>query len=190
MIDLLTRQWWVLLLRGLLAIAFGVACFAIPGITLSTLVLLFGAFAMVDGIFLVVAAARNWQSRDDHWLLLLTGLLGIGIGIVTFRSPAITAVTLLLYISAWSLASGVMSIIAAIRLRKEVKGELWLAMGGVASIIFAALFLWNPVAGALSLLWVIGAYAMVIGTLLIALSIEVYGVGHRPGRTAGAGMPT
>ncbi len=187
MSDLLTRQWWVLLLRGILAIAFGIACFAIPGITLATLVLLFGAYALVDGIFLAIAAVRGWSERDDHWLLLIIGLLGIGVGIMTFRAPAITTVSLLLYIAAWSLAIGVMSIVGAIRLRKEMKGEIWLALSGILSIIFAAIILWNPIAGALSLIWLIGSYALVAGALLIALSIEVYGVGHRRVKPVTAG---
>jgi uncharacterized membrane protein HdeD (DUF308 family) len=179
MFDLLTRNWWMLLVRGLLAILFGVLAFAWPGLTLATLVLLFGAYALIDGIFLVVGAIAAWGERDDHWLLLIIGLVGIGVGVMTFRAPQLTAVGLLLYIAVWSLATGVLNVVAAIRLRKEMTGELWLALAGVASIIFSVILLWNPLAGALSLLWVIGAYAIVMGALLIVLGFEVRGVRRR-----------
>jgi uncharacterized membrane protein HdeD (DUF308 family) len=106
MFDLLARNWWVLVVRGVMAILFGVLAFIWPGITLTVLVLLFGAYALVDGIFAVVLAIGGWQERDDRWLLLLEGILGVGIGIMTALAPELTGVGLLLYIAAWSLATG------------------------------------------------------------------------------------
>ena len=132
-----SRYWWVFLLRGLLAIAFGVIAFGYPGLTLATLVLFFGAYAFVDGCFTLGATIASWSEMENHWLPLLQGLLGILIGVLTYRAPELTALGLLIYIAAWSLATGVLEIVAAIELRKVIKGEFWLLMSGICSIIFA-----------------------------------------------------
>jgi uncharacterized membrane protein HdeD (DUF308 family) len=190
MSDLMTRMWWLLLLRGLLAIAFGVFCFAMPGMALTTLVLLFGAYALADGIVMISAAIRNWSSREDRWVVLLIGLLGIGIGAVTLLAPGLTAIGLIAYIAAWSLATGVLHVVAAIRLRQEIRGEMWLVLSGVASIVFAVLVFLQPLAGALAVLWLVGAYALVAGVLMIALGLEVHSAAiqrrSKPATTAAA----
>ena len=187
MSHLLTRLWWLLILRGVLAIAFGVFCFAITGMALATLVLLFGAYAFADGILMIGGAVRGWkQHRENRWLLLLIGLLGLGVGVVTILAPALTAVGLLLYIAAWSLTIGVLHIVAAIRLRQEITGELWLVLSGLAAIAFAVVLLWQPMAGALSLLWLIGSFSMVAGVLMIALGMEVR-TAHEPRARPAAG---
>jgi uncharacterized membrane protein HdeD (DUF308 family) len=173
MFDLLARNWWVLVLRGVIAILFGVLAFIWPGITLAALVLLFGAYVLVDGIFAIVLAIGGWKERDDRWLLLLEGILGIGIGIMTFLAPEITSVGLLLFIAAWSLATGILKIIAAIRLRQRIEGEWWLGLSGVASILLAGLLMWNPVAGALGLIWFIASFAIALGVVLIMLGFKV-----------------
>ena len=173
MFDLLTRNWWALVVRGVMAILFGVLAFSWPGITLAILVLLFGAYALVDGIFAIVLAIGGWKERDDRWLLLLEGILGMGIGIMTYLAPEITGVGLLLYIAAWSLATGVLKIAAAIRLRRRIEGEWWLALSGAASVVFAGIAMWNPVAGALGLLGLIASYALVFGAVLIVLGFKV-----------------
>jgi uncharacterized membrane protein HdeD (DUF308 family) len=180
MFDLLSRYWWTLVLRGIFGIIFGILAFVWPGLTLATLVILFGAYALVDGIFAIVGAISGWGKRDDHWLLLLEGLLGVGMGILTFRAPGITAIVLLMYIAAWALATGVLEIIGAIRLRKEVKGEFWLILSGVASIVFALVLMIFPVAGALSLLWLISVYAVVFGVMLIAGGLKLRGLRSHP----------
>jgi uncharacterized membrane protein HdeD (DUF308 family) len=120
MLPLLSRFWWVLLLRGVAAIVFGVAAFAWPGLTLAFLVLIFGAYVLVDGVFLLIAVIGGWQQTQDRWLLLLEGLLGVGVGVLTFHAPAITAIVLLFYIAVWSLATGVIEIVQAVRLREHV----------------------------------------------------------------------
>jgi uncharacterized membrane protein HdeD (DUF308 family) len=173
MLDLLARNWWVLVVRGVIAILFGVLAFIWPGITLAVLVLLFGVYALVDGIFAIVLAIGGWKERDDRWLLMLEGILGVGIGIVAALAPEITSVGLLLYIGAWSLATGVLKIAAAIRLRTRIKGEWWLALSGAASVVFAMLVMWNPIAGALGLLWFIASYAIAFGMILIVLGFKV-----------------
>jgi uncharacterized membrane protein HdeD (DUF308 family) len=175
MLEMMARYWWVLLLRGLAAITLGVLAFVWPGITLQVLVLFFGAYALVDGLFMLVAAIGG-RRHSEHWgLLLLQGLLGIAIGVLTAIAPAVTAFALVLYIAAWALATGVMEIVAAIRLRREIEGELWLALGGVLSIGFGLLVLAFPLAGALSLIWAFGAYAVAFGISLVILGLRLRG---------------
>ena len=137
MIGMLVKSWWIVVLRGVLAVLFGLLAFAWPGLTLVTLVLFFGVYALVDSIFAIITSVTNWKERDDHWLLLLSGIAGVGIGAVTFRTPDITALVLLMYIAAWALVVGVLMVAAAIRLCKEIEGEFWLALSGILSIIFA-----------------------------------------------------
>lgn len=185
MAEILARYWWVVLIRGLAAIAFGVLAFVSPGLTIATLILLFGAFALVDGIFSLLAAWQGRKVDEDWWLGVLRGVLGIGIGVLTFRNPALTALALVLYIAAWALAGGILEIATAIRLRKVIEGEWLLALAGAASIAFAGLILWAPGAGALAMLWWIAAWAIVVGVLLVAESFLLRGLGRQaPGEPA------
>jgi len=176
MFDLLSRYWWTLVLRGIFAILFGILAFVWPGITLVTLVIFFGVYAFVDGIFAIVNAIGGWGKRDDHWLLLLGGLLGVGIGIITFRAPVITTIALLIYIAAWALSTGILEFVAAIRLRNEIKGEWLMILSGIASVLFALLLMIFPAAGALGLLWLIAGYAVVFGAILIGLGLKLRGL--------------
>jgi uncharacterized membrane protein HdeD (DUF308 family) len=171
----LARYWWAVALRGLLAVLFGLAAFLWPGITLVSLVLLFGAYALVDGIFAIVAAfrAREW------WPLLLEGVAGIAAGVATFLWPGITALALLYLIAAWAIITGILEIVAAIRLRRVIENEWWLALGGVASIILGVVMVAAPGAGALGLVWAIGAYALLFGVIMIALGFRLRGLRDR-----------
>jgi uncharacterized membrane protein HdeD (DUF308 family) len=173
MFDLLSRSWWTLVVRGIFAILFGILAFLWPGLTVVTLVIFFGAYALVDGIFAIVGAIGGWGKRDDHWLLLLGGLVGVGIGILTFRAPGVTTMLLVIYIAAWGLSTGILEIVAAIRLRNEIKGEWWLILSGIASVLFALLLMIFPGAGALSLIWLIASYAVVFGAMLIGLGLKL-----------------
>jgi len=177
MVEVLSRYWWAYVVRGLFAVLFGVLAYAWPAITLATLVIFFGAYVLIDGILLIIKATARWGGKGERWLLLLEGLLGIGIGIITFVAPGITALGLVLYIAAWSLATGVLEIAAAARLRHEIKGEAWMIVSGIASILFAVLLMFFPGAGALGLLWLIAAYAIVFGVVLVILGIKLRG--HR-----------
>ena len=168
----LTRNWWVVVLRGVLAILFGLMAFLMPKITLAALVLLFGAFAFADGVFAIIAATRG-QSGKPWWALVLRGLVGIGAGIFAFVSPAITAIALLFVIAAWAMASGVFEISAAIRLRKVIKGEWLMALAGLASIGFGILLVMAPGRGALAMLWIIGTYAVLFGVLFMVLGFKM-----------------
>jgi len=175
---ILSRHWWVLLVRGLLAIAFGLIAWFQPEITAASLVLLFGVFAFSDGVFAIWQAFSGRNDHDDWWVLLLEGLLGIGAGLLTFFVPVVTAIALLVFIAAWAIARGLMQIIVAIRIRKEIEGEWILILGGLASLVFGVILLTNPEAGALGLLWVIAFYAITIGVILVALALRVRKVIH------------
>ena len=177
--KLMSVYWWVLLLRGVLAILFGIAAYAWPGMTLVTLVTLFGAFALVDGIFDVFHAFSGRKEDEHWWVLLLEGLLGIAIGVITFQAPEVTATVLILYIGFWAMATGVLRIILAVRLRKEIEGEWWMALAGLAGIVFGVFMLARPGAGALAVLWVIAAWAVVGGVCLVIFSFKVKALGGR-----------
>ena len=172
-VVILATHWWAFVIRGILAIVFGLLAFFLPGITLVSLVLLFGAYCFVDGIFNLVAAFRVHGIQERWWVLLLEGIVSIAAGVITFIVPGLTAVALLFLIAAWALVTGVLEIVAAIRLRKEIRGEWLLALAGVCSIIFGLILFRHPGVGALALIWWIGAYAIAFGVLLIALGIRL-----------------
>jgi uncharacterized membrane protein HdeD (DUF308 family) len=171
--SLLSRSWWLLLLRGLAAIAFGVLTWTQPGISLAALVLLFGVYALADGIFAIWAAIAGRSDHDDWWVLLLEGLLGVGIGVLTFVAPGLTALALLFFIAIWAIATGVLEIVIAIRLRREIEGELLFILAGLASVVFGVILMMQPGAGALAVLWLIASYAIVFGVLLVILAFKV-----------------
>jgi uncharacterized membrane protein HdeD (DUF308 family) len=170
MVELLARRWWALALRGLLAVLFGILTFIIPGLTLFSLVLLFGAYAILEGVFNVISAMR---APRDHWPLLLEGIVGIIAGFLTFAWPGITALILLYVIGFWAIFTGVLEIAAGIRLRKYIDNEWLLILMGVLSVGFGLLLLVFPGAGALAIVLWIGAYALVFGIALIALAFRL-----------------
>jgi uncharacterized membrane protein HdeD (DUF308 family) len=167
MIESLKRHWWVPVIRGIAAIVFGIIAFAYPGLTIATLVLFFGAWVLIDGIFRVVGAIGHHGSDPDWGWHLVIGIIGIIVGLLTFHAPQVTALALVIYIAAWALMIGASEIALAIKLRHEIKGEWFLILMGLASIVFAVLLLWNPVAGAAAVIWLIAWYAIVLGVLAI-----------------------
>ncbi len=172
LLHALAKNWWLTLLRGICAIVFGVLAFVWPGMTLVTLVLLYGAFALADGVF-ALAAAIMGGTPLPRWWLAVVGLLGIAAGIVTFAWPGMTALLLLWFIAGWAIATGVMQIVGAIRLRKEIDNEWWLVAGGVLSVVFGLVLVVQPGAGALALLFGIGAYAVVYGIILVSFAFRL-----------------
>jgi uncharacterized membrane protein HdeD (DUF308 family) len=172
-LPVLSRNWWALALRGIAAVLFGLAAFFLPGITLTVLILLFGAFALVDGAFAIVAALRTRRRDERWWVLLAEGVLGVLAGIVAFVWPGLTALALLYLVAAWAIVTGVLEIAAAVRLRRELEGEWVLIVGGVLSVIFGVLLAVLPGVGILALVWLIGAYAVAFGVLLIVLAFRV-----------------
>ena len=172
MLDDLARNWWVLLLRGILSLIFGVLTFVWPGITLAVLVALYGAFALVDGVLSIVAAIRG-GAPAPRWWLALVGVFGIAAGVLTVLWPQITAVVLLMFIAAWAIAMGVMQIVGAIKLRNEIEGEWLLIASGVLSVLFGVMLVAWPGAGALAMVLVIGAFAIMFGILMIGFSLRL-----------------
>jgi uncharacterized membrane protein HdeD (DUF308 family) len=174
---ILSRNWWVLLLRGLAAIAFGVLTWTRPGISLATMILFFGSYTLFDGILGVWAAIGGRKENDDWWVLLLGALVSIGAGLLALTSPGVTALVLLFYIAGWAIAKGVLEIVAAIRLRKEIEGEWRLVLGGLASVLAGLFLMSRPGAGALALVWLIASLAILVGVILVMLSLKVRAVG-------------
>jgi len=172
MVHALAKNWWLLLLRGVAAIIFGVLAFAWPGVTLLTLILFYGAFALVDGVLAIIAAITG-GAPGSRWWLAVVGLLGIAAGLVTFLTPGLTALVLLLFIAGWAIATGVLQIIGAIKLRKEIDNEWLLILGGIVSVLFGVCMMLAPGAGALALVWVIGAYSVVTGVIFVALAFRL-----------------
>lgn len=171
--ELLSRNWWLLLLRGLLAVAFGVITWQMPGVSLATFVLLFGAYCLVDGVCGIWVSVAGRKQNGDWWILLLWSLVAVGAGLLTFLTPGVTALALLFFIATWAVATGVLQIIAAIRLRREITGEWVLVLSGILSVIFGILLMANPLGGALAVLWLIATYAILFGVLMIILSFRV-----------------
>ncbi len=173
LLETLKRHWWVPVLRGVAAIIFGVIAFTHPLMAAATLVLFFGAWVLIDGIFRVVGAIGHRASDSDWGFNLIIGILGIIVGLLTFHAPAITALALVIYIAAWALMIGATEIALAIKMRREIKGEWFLILMGLASIIFAGLLLWNPLAGAAALIWIIAWYAVIMGVLAIIFGFRL-----------------
>lgn len=168
LLDIASRNWWALLIRGIAAIAFAIMAFIWPGLTVAVLVLLWGAWAIVDGIFAIVGGARSrW------WSLLFLGVVGVAAGLVALFLPGMTALILLMFIAAWAIVRGIFEIAAAIRLRRELTGEWALILSGILSIAFGVLLMLYPGAGALAVVWLIAVWSLVIGILLISLAFRV-----------------
>jgi uncharacterized membrane protein HdeD (DUF308 family) len=173
--NVLSRYWWLTLIRGLLWVAFGILVFAQPGISLLALTALFAAFVLVDGIVNVVNAISGRKEQEHWWLLLLVGLAGIVVGMLAALNPALSALALLFYVAVWAVTTGVLEIVAAVRLRREIRGELWLILAGLISVAFGVFLLARPEAGILAVLWIVGAYGIVFGATLIVLSLKARG---------------
>lgn len=173
MIGVLSDNWWLFLLRGLAAILFGVVAVLWPQITALSLVLVYGAFALADGVIALIAAIAGKAARGSRWWLALIGLLGIAIGVLTFLWPVITALVLLAFIAAWAIATGVLQIIGAVQLRKEIDNEWMLILSGALSVLFGVALIVAPGAGAIALIWVIAFYAILFGVMQCAFAFRL-----------------
>ena len=179
MLANLAHSWHWVLLRGIFALLFGIFAFLWPGITLAVLVLVWGAYAIADGVMALIAAFTMHEEGKPMASLIIVGILGIAAGIVTFLWPGMTALVLLLFIASWAVLMGIFEIAAAIRLRKHIENEWLLALSGVVSILFSVLMFLQPGAGALAVVWLIGSFAIFFGILLIALGIRLKGLASR-----------
>ncbi len=176
----LSGNWWSLFLRGLAALLFGVVALFLPVTTLLVMILAFGAYALVDGVLAVAAGVRG--VAGPRWLPILEGIAGVLAGVFAFILPNFTAVALLYVIAAWAILTGILEILLAIWLRREIRGEWAMVLGGVFSVILGVILAILPGAGLLSLVWLIGAYAIVFGISLIVLAFRVRGRMRRTGR--------
>lgn len=175
---LAVRSWWAFVLRGVLTFLFGVLAIVLPEMAINTLVFFFGVYAAVTGVLDMVAAVREKPPAPMPWSLFSSGIVGVLAGLMAVTGPGLTAISLLYLIAGWSLATGVLEIIAAVRLRKEIRGE-WLLVGsGILSALFGVFLMAFPGAGALAVLFWIAAYAILLGVLLVAFGVELRRVGR------------
>jgi uncharacterized membrane protein HdeD (DUF308 family) len=173
MLTMLRKYWWTILLRGIIAVLFGIAAFVWPGITIVFLISLFGAYALLDGIISVVIGIAQYGQNERWWGILLQGICGIAVGLMTFLWPQITGLILLYFIAGWAILTGLFQIVAAIRLRKVISGEWLLGLSGAISVLFGITLFIYPAAGALAVIWMIGIFAILNGLLLIFLSLRI-----------------
>ncbi len=182
MSTVLARNWWLVALRGVSAILFGILALIAPGVTLLTLVLFFSAYMLVDGVFTIAAAVRAAEKNERWGLLLIQGLLGIAVGIAAFLVPAAAIWAAIYLLSFWALISGGLMLAAAFSLHRHY-GRWWLVLGGVISLLFGIVLLINPSVSALVLTWWLGGYAVAFGAMLLVLAFSLRG------RHAAAGRP-
>jgi len=188
MVRSLAQNWWALVIRGVAGVLFGLGALVWPPAAVAALVLLFGAYALVDGIFNIVAAVRAPREGRRWGWLMFSGVIGIATGLITFFFPGITALALVVLVASWSLVTGAAEIVAAIRLRKQIRHEwLWI-LSGLLSVAFGVLLLVLPAAGAVALAVWIGAYMLVFGALLIGFGLRLR-KWRQTGRTSENSIP-
>ena len=171
--GILSGLWWAIALRAAAAILLGVIAIFMPGPTLAAIVIVFGIYAIIDGILAIVAAVRGFRKKERWWPMLLEGLVGIAAGAIAIFWPGIGALALTYLVAAWALVTGAFEIAAAIRLRKVISGEWLLLIAGLLSIVLAVLVALFPGTGALLLVWWIGAYAFAYGVVSLVLALRV-----------------
>jgi uncharacterized membrane protein HdeD (DUF308 family) len=167
------KHWWQVAVRGFIALLFGILLLVWPGISLFVFAIFFGAFAFVDGIFTLVAAASYKAGAGQRAWLFARGILGIIVGIITFFWPAITELVLILLIGAWALVTGIMELNFAFRSVRETGAKWLFAVSGILSIILGILLLIRPIAAIIAVIWIIGAYAVIAGIVLIVLGFRL-----------------
>ncbi len=173
MVNALAHNWWLVALRGLIAVLLGLAAFLWPGLTWLALVYLFGFYALFDGLLAVITGVRRSKDTPRWWVFLLEGIVSIAAGVIAFLQPALTGLVILFVIAGWAIITGILEIAAAIRLRREITNEWWLALGGVASIALGILLVLRPATGGVALIWTLGAYELIFGILLIFLGFRL-----------------
>ena len=184
MSDALARNWWAVALRGLVAILFAIVTFAWPGVTMLSLVFVFAAYALVDGVFAIVAAVRSARQHERWGLLVLEGIVDLLAAAIAVAWPGLTILTFVLVVAAWALITGALMMIAAFRLNLD-HGRWWLVLGGLVSILYGVLLVIAPMVGAVVLTWWLGAYALVFGVLLLICAYRLRHM-HEVGTHSGA----
>lgn len=173
MVSSLSQNWWLVVLRGVLAILFGILAFVWPALTWLTLIIMFGVYAIVDGVIAVIAGLSHTQDSPRWWTFLLEGLLGIGAGVIALILPELTTLVLIYMIASWAVMTGILEIAAAIRLRNEIINEWMLGLGGLVSIGLGILLFLQPAAGGLAIIWTLAGYALIFGILLVILGFRL-----------------
>jgi uncharacterized membrane protein HdeD (DUF308 family) len=172
MVTALARNWWAFAIRGLLAMLFGVIAFTLPGAAMLSLVLIFAAYALADGVLAIVSAVRA-ASHHERWLtFVIEGIVGIGAAILAVAWPAVTVVVFVTIVAIWAIISGAFMLAASFHM-DAAHGRWWIALGGVASLVYGALLIVMPLIGALVLTWWIGAYAFIFGVAMMAAAFRL-----------------
>ena len=172
MASYLYQNRWLIGLRGVLAVLFGLLAFIWPGATALALVFMFAAYALIDGIITIAASVRNREVNDRWWLGLLEGLVDIAAGVIAFLFPGMAAVVAVFVVAVWAIITGILEIAAAIRLRQEIDNEWALGLTGLVSLVLGVIMVINPGAGLMGLVWAIGSYAIIFGLLMIFLAVR------------------
>lgn len=181
MLGILSKNWWMFLIRGIAGVLFGIAVFLSPGVALTVIAVFVAAYFLVDGVFTVIYALQH-RSQPRWWINLLEGFVGIIAGIGAFiLGPLETGLILLYVIAFWAILTGATEIIFAIQMRKEIENEWWMILSGILSIVFGVLLMFNPILGGLALLWLVASYAIVFGIFMIIFAFKVRGMGGQPG---------
>jgi uncharacterized membrane protein HdeD (DUF308 family) len=163
----------LLLVRGIVGVVIGIVAFAWPGVTIAALVVIFGVYALIDGVTNLMLGLTRRTAHGRAWVHALQGIVGIAAGVLTFIWPGVTALVLIFFIASWAIVTGAIEVAAAIKLRKEISGEWMLALSGLLSIAFGVLVFAFPFAGAVGISWVLGTYAIIGGVVLIALGVRL-----------------
>lgn len=171
--NVLARNWWLVILRGVLAILFGLAAFVWPAITFVILVWMFGIYALADGLVAIGTGLARTKGSSRWWVFLLEGLVNIIAGVIALIWPGLAAIVIVLLIAGWAILTGILEIVAAIRLRNEISNEWFLALGGGVSIVLGVVLFLQPAAGGIALIWTVAAYAVIFGVLLIGLGFRL-----------------
>jgi uncharacterized membrane protein HdeD (DUF308 family) len=173
MLEVLAQNWWAVALRGVIALIFGVLAIALPGVTLAALILLWGVYAVADGVFAIVSGVRAARRHQRWGVMVVEGIAGIIAGLIAIFLPAAAAFAFVFLFALWAVITGVIEIVASIRLRREIAGEWLLALAGVLSVLLGIYVAAFPELGVLGLIWTLGLYAILFGTALIALSFRL-----------------
>ncbi len=173
MFEFWSRYWWVPVVRGLVAIALGVFAFVWPIATITALVLVFGAVAVADGILAIAAAIAARTLSSDWWVLLVQGFVGIGVGVLALLYPAITAFAFVFLVAVWAIGLGMLQVVVAVKLRRDIPGGWWLALAGILGIAFGVLLAVNPTEGGIAVVWLIGVFAIAWGVMQMVGGIDL-----------------
>ncbi|WP_052081387.1 HdeD family acid-resistance protein [Paracoccus halophilus] len=176
LVRVMAANWWVVLLRGIAAILFGLLALIWPGLTVYALLLVFGGYAIFDGIMAITVGFQRRTADEGWWSWALDGFLSIVIGLMALFWPAATALVFVIWMAAWAVIAGIFRIIAAIRLRRDIQGEWALGLSGLLLAVWGILMAMIPAAGLLSIAWLIGTFALLIGVAMIVLALRLRGM--------------